>query len=38
MRYDEFTHGTSARRKRWLSAGFTSGDPTRCDTRTNDLG
>jgi len=36
---DSFTHGTSAQRKRWLSTGFTSGDPTRCDTfRTNDLG
>jgi predicted metalloprotease len=36
---DSFTHGTSAQRKRWLSTGFSSGDPTRCDTfRTNDLG
>ncbi|WP_433782766.1 KPN_02809 family neutral zinc metallopeptidase [Actinomycetospora sp. CA-101289] len=36
---DSFTHGTSAQRKRWLSTGFTSGDPTRCNTfRTNDLG
>jgi predicted metalloprotease len=36
---DSFTHGTSAQRKRWLTTGFTTGDPTRCDTfRTNDLG
>ena len=36
---DSFTHGTSAQRKKWLTTGFTTGDPTRCDTfRTNDLG
>ncbi len=36
---DSFTHGTSAQRKKWLTSGYASGDPTRCDTfRTNDLG
>ena len=36
---DSFTHGTSAQRKKWLTTGFTTGDPARCDTfRTNDLG
>jgi predicted metalloprotease len=36
---DSFTHGSSAQRKKWLTTGFTTGDPTRCDTfRTNDLG
>ncbi|GLZ48087.1 membrane protein [Actinomycetospora sp. NBRC 106375] len=36
---DSFTHGTSAQRKKWLTTGYTTGDPTRCDTfRTNDLG
>jgi predicted metalloprotease len=36
---DSFTHGTSAPRTKWLTTGYTTGDPTRCDTfRTNDLG
>ncbi|MEJ2885135.1 KPN_02809 family neutral zinc metallopeptidase [Actinomycetospora aeridis] len=36
---DSFTHGSSAQRKKWLTTGYTTGDPTRCDTfRTNDLG
>jgi uncharacterized protein len=29
---DSFTHGTSAQRMRWFSAGFDSGQPGRCDT------
>jgi len=36
---DSFTHGTSAQRKQWLTTGFTSGDPARCDTfRARNLG
>ena len=36
---DSFTHGTSTQRKRWLTTGYTTGDPRRCDTfRTKDLG
>lgn len=36
---DSFTHGTSAQRTKWLTTGYTTGDPRRCDTfRTNDLG
>ncbi|MDD7963915.1 KPN_02809 family neutral zinc metallopeptidase [Actinomycetospora lemnae] len=36
---DSFTHGTSAQRKKWLTTGYATGDPTRCDTfRTDDLG
>ncbi|WP_018331613.1 KPN_02809 family neutral zinc metallopeptidase [Actinomycetospora chiangmaiensis] len=35
---DSFTHGSSDQRKRWLTTGFTGGDPTRCDTfSTNSL-
>jgi predicted metalloprotease len=29
---ESFTHGTSAQRQKWLSTGFTTGDPTKCDT------
>jgi predicted metalloprotease len=29
---EQFTHGTSAQRQRWLSMGYTTGDPNRCDT------
>lgn len=27
-----FTHGTAEQRQRWFNAGFTTGDPKRCDT------
>ena len=29
---ESWTHGSSAQRKNWTSIGFSSGDPTRCDT------
>jgi predicted metalloprotease len=29
---DSFTHGSSADRQRWLSAGLAGGDPAQCDT------
>jgi len=28
----QFTHGTSAQRKKWYTAGFQSGNPAQCDT------
>ena len=32
VRPDSFTHGTSAQRAEWLTTGYSSGDPDRCDT------
>jgi len=29
---EQFTHGTSAQRQKWLTTGYTTGDPNRCDT------
>ncbi|MEO3873217.1 neutral zinc metallopeptidase [Nonomuraea sp. B12E4] len=34
---DSFTHGTSEQRERWLSIGYGSGDPQRCDTFSGDI-
>jgi predicted metalloprotease len=35
---EKFTHGTSAQRQRWLTQGYTTGDPNKCDTwNTNQL-
>jgi predicted metalloprotease len=35
----QFTHGTSAQRKKWFTTGFQTGDPARCDTfGTSNLG
>ena len=35
----QFTHGTSAQRKKWFTTGFQTGEPARCDTfGTNNLG
>lgn len=36
---ESWTHGSSVQRKKWVSTGFSTGDPNRCDTfATNDLG
>ncbi|HSU36608.1 MAG TPA: neutral zinc metallopeptidase [Propionibacteriaceae bacterium] len=29
---ESWTHGSAANRKKWLMQGFTTGDPTKCDT------
>lgn len=36
----QFSHGSSAQREKWFTTGFTTGDPSRCDTfaRGVDLG
>jgi predicted metalloprotease len=33
---EKFTHGTSAQRQRWLTQGYTTGDPNKCDTWNTD--
>jgi predicted metalloprotease len=33
---EKFTHGTSAQRQRWLTLGYTTGDPNKCDTWNTD--
>ena len=36
---ESWTHGSAAMRHKWLEVGFSTGDPSRCDTfSTNDLG
>jgi predicted metalloprotease len=32
IRPDEWTHGSAAQRRQWLTTGFTDGQPDRCDT------
>ncbi|HEY3506543.1 MAG TPA: neutral zinc metallopeptidase [Actinocatenispora sp.] len=32
VRPDEWTHGSAAQRREWLTTGFTTGDPDKCDT------
>lgn len=36
VRPDTFTHGTSAQRRTWFSAGYADGNPSSCDTFTPD--
>ncbi|HET8528217.1 MAG TPA: neutral zinc metallopeptidase [Gaiellaceae bacterium] len=34
---ETWTHGSSAERERWLTTGYTTGDPRRCDTWSGSL-